>query len=114
MPATSVYRFFQRADGSAASVRTIVIALVALAAALTTVGIVKVTHQHEVLRLGFELSRKSETVRQLREARRQLELEHATLTSPDRIRHLAQQLGMEPVAPDRIRIAHPNQTARNP
>ena len=111
MPAASVYRFFQRADGSAASVRIVVIAMIALAAALTFVGIVRVTHQHEVLRLGFELSRKSETVRQLKEARRQLELEYATLTAPDRIRHLATQLGMEPVAPDRIRIAHPNQTA---
>ena len=111
MPATSVYRFFRRSDGSAASVRPIVIALVVLAAALTAVGVVRVSHQHEVLRLGFELSRKSETVRQLKEARRQLELEHATLTAPDRIRHLATQLGMEPVAPDRIRITHPARTA---
>ena len=31
-------------------------------------------------------------------------LEHATLTSPDRIRKLALQLGMVPVAPDRIRV----------
>jgi cell division protein FtsL len=110
----TVYRFFQRGDGSAASMRTIIIALVSLAVALTTVGIVRVTHQHEVLRLGFDLSRKSDQVRQLREARRQLELEHSTLTSPDRIRHLATQLGMQPVAPDRIRIAHPNQTAQVP
>jgi len=114
MPATSVYRFFVRSDGAAASMRSIVIAMIALAVALTTVGVVKVTHQHEVLRLGFELSRKSEHVRELREARRQLELEHATLTSPDRIRRLATQLGMQPVAPDRIRIAHPNQTALLP
>ena len=114
MAATSVYRFFQRADGSAASMRTIIVMMIGLAIALTTAGIVRVSHQHEVLRLGYELSRKSDLVRELREARRQLELEHATLTSPDRIRHLAQQLGMEPVAPDRIRIAHPNQTAQNP
>ena len=31
-------------------------------------------------------------------------LERATLTSPERIRRLALQLGMTPVAPDRIRI----------
>jgi cell division protein FtsL len=114
MPATSVYRFFQRADGSAASLRSVIVALIALAVALTTVGIVRVTHQHEVLQLGLELSRRSDHVRELREARRQLELEHATLTAPDRIRRLALQLGMQPVAPDRIRIVHPNQTARVP
>lgn len=112
MQVASVYRFFRRQDGSAASVRIIVVAMVVLAAALTAVGVVRVTHQHEVLRLGFELSRKSEQVRQLKEARRQLELEHATLTAPDRIRRLATQLGMQPVAPDRIRVAHPNQTAQ--
>jgi len=112
MQAASVYRLFRRADGSAASVRIVVIAMIAIAAALTAVGVVRVTHQHEVLRLGFELSRKSDHVRQLKEARRQLELEHATLTAPDRIRRLATQLGMQPVAPDRIRIAHPNQTAQ--
>lgn len=112
MQVASVYRFFRRQDGSAASVRIIVVAMVVLAAALTAVGVVRVTHQHEVLRLGFELSRKSEQVRQLKEARRQLELEHATLTAPDRIRRLATQLGMQPVAPDRIRVTHPNQTAQ--
>jgi cell division protein FtsL len=40
----------------------------------------------------------------LREERRQLELEHATLSSPERIRRLATRLGMTPVAPDRIRV----------
>ena len=33
-------------------------------------------------------------------------LGHATLTTPDRIRRLATELGMTTVAPDKIRIVH--------
>ena len=99
-----VYRIFQRADGTAPSVRAVVISLVIAAALITAVGVVRVTRQHEVLRLGFELSRMSERVGRMQEARRGLELELATLTAPDRIRRLATQLGMAPVAPNRIRV----------
>lgn len=101
-----VYRIFQRADGEASSVRAVVIALVLVAAMLTAIGVVRVTRQHEVLRLGFRLSRTSETVSRLHETQRQLELELATLAAPDRIRRLATQLGMTPVSPDRIRVVH--------
>jgi cell division protein FtsL len=110
----SVYRLLKRADHKAAPVRVIVIAMVAVACAMCALGIVRVARQHEVLRLGYQLSRQSEAVRELREARRRLELEHATLTSPDRIRRLATQLGMVPVAADRIRVieAHHKLAAR--
>lgn len=100
----AVYRFFQRADGAAPSVRSVVIAVVIAAALLTAIGVVRVARQHEVLRLGFALSRMSDRVGRMHEARRELELELATLTAPDRIRRLATQLGMTPVAPDRIRV----------
>ncbi len=100
-----MYRIFQRSD-EAPSMRSVVIALIAAAAVITGVCVVRVAHQHDVLRLGFELSRKSEHARELRETRRQLELEYATLTAPDRIRRLATQLGMTPVPPDRIRVVH--------
>jgi len=102
-----VYRFFQRADGAAPSVRSVVISMVLAAAMLTAIGVIRVSRQHEVLRLGFELSRASEQVGRMHEARRALELELATLTAPDRIRRLAMQLGMAPVAPDRIRVVSP-------
>lgn len=107
----AVYRIFKRPDGEAPSVRSVVVVLVVLAVLLMAVGVVRVTRQHEVLRLGLQLSKKSENVRKLREVRRQLELEHATLTSPDRIRRLAAQLGMTSVAPDRIRIVGPRKVA---
>jgi len=108
MPPAVMYRIFQRADGTAPSVRTIVLALVVAAALLTTVGVIRVGRQHEVLRLGFELSRTSDQLSRLHEAKRELELELATLTAPDRIRRLATQLGMTPVAPDRIRVVPPH------
>lgn len=100
----SVYRIFRRGDGEAAPVRSVVVALIAVAVLCTATGVIRVARQHEVLRLGFELSRKSEQVHRLRENRRQLELEHATLSSPDRVRRLATQLGMTTVAPDKIRV----------
>ena len=100
----AVYRFFQRADGAAASVRSVVITLVIAAGLLTAIGVIRVSRQHEVLRLGFRLSRTSEQLGRMHEAQRELELELATLTAPDRIRRLATQLGMSPVSPDRIRV----------
>jgi len=106
MSPAAVYRIFQRADGDAPSVRLVVVAFVLAAALLTAIGVIRVTHQHEVLRLGFELSRRSEQVSKLHENRRRLELELATLAAPDRIRRLALQLGMTPVSPDRIRVLH--------
>jgi len=101
--AAALYRMFRRADG-AAPVRSIVIAMIVAACTLTSVGVIRVARQHEILRLGYQLARGSEQVREQREVRRRLELERATLTAPDRIRHLATQLGMTPVAPDKIRI----------
>jgi cell division protein FtsL len=94
---------FKRAEG-AAPVRSLVIAMALSAAMLTALGVVRVTHQHDVLRLGYQLDRETEHVRQLREVKRRLEVELATLTAPERIRRLATQLGMTTVAPDKIRI----------
>lgn len=117
MPMTSpgaVYRIFQRANGEAPSVRATVIAMVVAAVLATAAGVIRVARQHEVLRLGFELSRRSEQVGRLQETRRRLELELATLAAPDRIRRLATELGMAPVSPDRIRVIEPSGTAPRP
>ena len=102
--AASVYRIFKRADGPAAPVRGLVIAMVAVTCALTGLGVLRVAREHEVLQLGYQLSRQADHVRELREAQRRLEVEYATLSAPDRIRRLATELGMAEVAPDRIRI----------
>src|SRR5215813_14365649 len=105
----SVYRIFKRAGGEAMSVRSIVIAMIVIAVGLVTVGLISVQRQHQVLRLGYELSRHNAHVLELRESKRRLELELATLTAPDRIRRLATQLGMAPVSPDHVRIVKPKQ-----
>ena len=110
----ALYRIFQRADGEAPSLRIVVISFVIAAMLLTAIGVVRVAQQHEVLRLGFALSRTSEQVGRMREARRALELELATLRAPDRIRRLATQLGMAPVAPDRIRVVQGPAIAARP
>lgn len=87
------------------------VALVLVATLLTVIGIIRVKREHEVLRLGFQLSKQSEHVRRLRETKRQLEVELSTLTSPERIGRLAEQLGMEQVPPDRIRVVHRREVA---
>lgn len=102
--AAPVYRIFKRTDGAAPSVRPVVIAMVIVAVLATAFGVIRVMRQHEVLRLGYRLDRQAEQVRQLKELRRRLEVERATLSAPVRIRRLAIQLGMTTVAPDRIRI----------
>lgn len=102
--AASVYRIFKRTDGTAASVRAVVIAMVIVAVMLTGLGVARVTRQHEVLRLGYHLDRQVDQVRKLTELKRRLEVERATLTAPDRVRRLATQLGMTTIAPDKIRI----------
>jgi cell division protein FtsL len=104
---TSLYRIFKRSGGAAASMRPVIIAMISAAVALTSVGVIRVSRQHEVLRLGYRASKHSDQVKRLEEVRRRLELERATLTAPDRIRRLADQLGMTSVAPDRIRIITP-------
>lgn len=109
--AASVYRLFKRAE-VATPVRSIVIALVIAACVLTSLGIVRVMRQHDVLRLGYQLSRETQVLQHQREVQRRLETELATLTAPDRIRRLATQLGMTTVAPDKIRIVAPNEPAR--
>lgn len=101
--AASVYRMFRR-ETRAAPVRSIVIAMVLVTCTLVALAVVRVTRQHDVLRLGYQLDREAQHVRQLREINRRLEVELATLTAPERIRRLATQLGMTTVAPDRIRI----------
>jgi cell division protein FtsL len=91
--------------------------MIALACGAVALGVLRVERRHEVLRLGYELERQSEHVAELREARRQLELELATLAAPERIRKLATALGMAPISPDRIKVVEaqrPSKVALSP
>lgn len=98
-----IYRLF-RSSEPAAPTRGMVMTLVLVACLATGVAVQRVRARHEVVRLGYELSKADEEVHALREKRRELELERATLTNPERIRALASGLGMQPVPPDQIRV----------
>ena len=104
-----LYRLFVPVDGRPASaMRPVIIVMIALACVVVFAGVVRVSRNHEVLRIGADLSRQTEQLRELRERNRALSVERATLTAPDRIRALATQLGMTTVAPDRIRVVVPH------
>jgi len=97
-----VYQRF-RPDAAPPAGRMIAI-LVVLAALISGLAIHRIQVRHRAVGMGYELSRARERVGQLREQRRRLEVERATLTNPDRIRALATAMGMTAVAPDRIRV----------
>lgn len=100
------YRLFRLTSSAPRSRRTI--AIMTLVAVLgTALAVERVRSRHEVVRLGYQLSRANEDVRALRETARRLELERATLTNPERIHTLAAAMGMAPATADAIRIVHP-------
>lgn len=84
--------------------RKLVTVMIVIAALVTALAVQRVRARHEIVTLGYQLSRATEEVRHQRELRRRLELERATLTSPERIRGLATSLGMVPAPPDKIRV----------
>jgi len=73
----------------------------------TGLAVQRVRARHEVVRLGYQLSRANEDVRALRESGRRLELERATLTNPERINTLAAAMGMAPASAEVIRVVRP-------
>lgn len=107
-----MYALFHPADPVGGE-RKLIGVMVVVAALITALALQRVRGRHQIIDLGYRLSRATEEVRGEREQRRRLELERATLTNPDRIRTLATQLGMISVPPDRIRvITAPGKVAR--
>lgn len=105
-PPQRFYHLFRLTSSAPRSRRTI--AIMTLVAALGTgLAVERVRSRHEVVRLGYQLSRANEDVRAQREASRRLELERATLTNPERINTLAAAMGMQPAAADAIRVVSP-------
>jgi cell division protein FtsL len=88
-------------------VRVTIAAMVAIAVVVTSLALLRVASRHEIVRLGYELSRETDRLDRLRETNRRLELERSTLVAPERIRSLATSLGMVPVPPDQIRVVTP-------
>jgi cell division protein FtsL len=98
-----VYRLFRTETAAPPSRRTITV-MVLVAAIATALAVVRVQSRHDVVRLGYQLSKQNEEVRQLRETERKLELERATLTNPARINTLAAAMGMAPAPAAAIRV----------
>jgi cell division protein FtsL len=98
-----IYQLFRATDPVPAG-RGAIALMVVIAMLITTLAVQRVRSRHELVSLGYDLSRAGEKVRELREVRRKLEVERATLASPERIRALATELGMVPVPPDQIRV----------
>lgn len=101
-----VYRLFRTVSAAPRSRRTIAI-MTLIAAMISALAISRVRARHEVVSLGYELSRANQEARALREASRRLEVERATLTSPARIHTLAAAMGMVPAPADAIRVVRP-------
>jgi cell division protein FtsL len=105
-PQPRFYHLFRLTSAAPRSRRTI--AIMTLVAALGTgLAVERVRSRHQVVRLGYQLSRANEDVRALREAGRRLELERATLTNPERINTLAAAMGMSPASAGDIRVGAP-------
>lgn len=89
---------------NAPPVRIAVIGMVVLALVLVTLGMAHVARRQQVIRYGYELSRALDELAREQEENRRLRLEKSTLTNPERIRRLAESLGMSPPGSDQIRV----------
>jgi cell division protein FtsL len=107
-----VYRLFRTETAAPRSGRTITV-MVLVTAIATALAVMRVQARHDVVRLGYQLSKENEEVRQLREGERKLELERATLTNPARINTLAAAMGMLPAPAAAIRVV-PKAPAADP
>ena len=74
-----------------------------MAAAIFLVVLMTYTWQHfSSVELGYRIEAQKQQVEQLREQNRQLALTEAQLTQPERVDHLAQQLGLESPRPEQF------------
>jgi cell division protein FtsL len=99
-----LYSLLRTTSRPAPRARGLVIGMVLAAAVVTSVGVARVAHRHQVVKLGFELADASEQLHALQDRNHELLLRRSMLTEPGRIRALASALGMELAAPDAIRV----------
>ena len=85
-------------------VRIAVVAMALIAALVMLLGIAHVNRRQEIVRTGYDLSRATEELARLQEENRRLRLEKSALTNPERVRRLAQALGMSRPGPTQIRV----------
>ncbi len=98
------YHLLRSAWAPAPGVANAIVIMVLIASVATSLAIAHVGKRHDVVRLGYELSRETDRLERLRERHRALGVELATLTHPERLRELATRLGMVPAPADQIRV----------
>jgi cell division protein FtsL len=98
------YHLLRKAWGPTPRARDAIVTMIVLAVMITGLAVARVAQRHEVVRAGYELSKETRRLEELRERNRELAVELATLTHPDRLRDLATRLGMIPAQPDQIRV----------
>ena len=88
--------------------RSGVLAAFVVFVALVGAALAHVSVRLEVIRLGYEISERTRTRRELEEERRRLQVELAMLRNPERIEALAKaKLGMRRPDAGEIRLAEP-------
>ena len=85
-----------------------VVCMLLLAGVAIGLGVGHVSQRQEVIRLGYDLSEARAELRELEEESRELRLERSVLTNPERIRRLAETLGMSQPAEGQVRVVRPN------
>jgi cell division protein FtsL len=103
-PLSRTYHLLRSAWAPTPGVANVVVTMVLIACLVTSLAIARVAKRHDIVRLGYELSRETDRLARLRERHRALEVELATLTHPERLRELATRLGMVPAPSDQIRV----------
>jgi len=78
--------------------------------AIFSLGILisQVAQHHQITRLSYALSEKTDVLQKEREKNRKLRLERSVLTMPERIEKLAKKMGMTSPRGDQVRIVPQN------
>ncbi len=103
-PFARTYHLLRSAWAPTPGVANVIVTMVLLTSLATSVAIAQIARRHDVVRLGYQLSRETDRLQRLRERHRALGVELATLTHPERLRELATRLGMVPAPSDQIRV----------
>ncbi len=81
-----------------------IVAMLIAAGAVVALGIIHVRTRHQVIQLGYKLTKANAKLRALQEENRRLRVEKSVLTSPDRIQRLARDRGMAPPATGQVKV----------
>lgn len=90
------------------SMKIAVVCMIMVSAVVIALGVGHVSSRQEVIDLGYALSEARAELRELEEEDRKLRLERSVLTNPERIRKLAESLGMQKPADGQVRVVRPD------